>query len=59
MALLDGLLGGNSGGSDWSESSSDLGTVIGTNPQLGLHASDILHSEQSDDGGVWRRWTTR
>ena len=47
-ALLDGLLGGGNGD---SSSSTDLGTVIGTNPQLGVHASDILHSEDGGSGG--------
>ncbi|MGE0060739.1 MAG: hypothetical protein AB7T86_01540 [Xanthobacteraceae bacterium] len=55
MALLDGLLGGGilGGGDSASEShnSNDLGGVIGTNPQFGLGASDILHSESSDDDG--------
>ncbi|MCW5694714.1 MAG: hypothetical protein KIT48_20340 [Pseudolabrys sp.] len=49
MALLDNLLGGN-GGSDSSHDSNDFNSVIGTNPQLGLNASDILHSQSSDGG---------
>jgi hypothetical protein len=55
MALLDGLLGGGilGGGDSASEShnSLDLGSVIATDPQLGIGASDILHSENSGDGG--------
>jgi len=49
MSILDNLL--NLGGGDsvsGSESSQDLGTVIGTNPGFGLGASDILHSSETD-----------
>ena len=51
MALLDNLLGGNGGGnSDSSHDSNDFNSVIGTNPQLGLNVSDVLHSQSSDGG---------
>jgi hypothetical protein len=48
MALLDlgSILGGDS--SETSASSNDSETVIGSNPQAGLHLSDVLHSHESD-----------
>lgn len=50
MSILDDILGGGGDGSQSSSNSFDLGSVIGTNPSFGLSASDVLHSESSDDG---------
>jgi len=47
MELINNLLGG---GGD-NASSTDLSSVLGTNPQFGLQASDILHSESHDGNG--------
>lgn len=52
MSILDNILGGGSGGgnSDQQQSSSNFSSVLGTDPQLGLHASDVLHSQDSNGG---------
>jgi hypothetical protein len=52
MSILDNLLGNSNG--DSSSSTHDAlgaGTTIGTDPQLGLSATDILHSQSGGDSG--------
>lgn len=49
MSILDNLLGGSSGGTSASESSSSLDATFGTAPALGLQTSDVLSFEASDD----------
>jgi hypothetical protein len=49
MAILDGILGGDS--SQTSASSDSFESMIGTSPAFGLQASDVLHTESHDDDG--------
>lgn len=50
MSILDDLLGSSNDSAESSMNSSMFDSVIGTNPQLGLNATDVLSSQSSDDG---------
>jgi hypothetical protein len=47
-SILDGVLGGGGDNSEVSANSSEFGAAFGTNPQLGVGISDVLHSESHD-----------
>ena len=55
MALLDNLLGGDSESANQSsnQNSDSFDSVIGTNPDFGFGASDVLHfaNESSENDG--------
>jgi len=50
MSIIDQLLGGSSSGDSTSQNSSNLDTVLGTSPSLGLELSDVLHASNSGAG---------
>jgi hypothetical protein len=54
MAILENILGGNSGDQvSSSENSNSFDSQIGTNPQFGTQLSDVLHftDSSSDSNG--------